>query len=223
MNIKRCYACKIDKELTTENYHKNKRSSDGFAYTCKICNGTLKVRNIIHVKDNKLFCLICKEYKLEGEFDINNDKIYRKHRDSRCKKCKDLQREKRRICNRGNGSLERVLLERFHGAKDRAKKSGLIIDFNTDFLIELWNIQKGKCAISNIDMTYIIFSGRINTNVSIDRRDSSIGYIKNNVQLVCMAINQMKSDLTQEELIYFCKNVINNYESKNNKKSEKLF
>lgn len=57
-------------------------------------------------------------------------------------------------------------------------------------------------------MTYKIDNGRSHTNVSIDRIDSDKGYTIDNVQLVCMAVNQMKSDLTNEELMYFCNNII---------------
>ncbi|UVY48073.1 MAG: hypothetical protein [Bacteriophage sp.] len=52
-------------------------------------------------------------------------------------------------------------------------------------------------------MTYYFDSGRVPTNLSVDRIDSSLGYIKGNIQLVCMAVNQMKSVLTVEQLKYF--------------------
>lgn len=51
-------------------------------------------------------------------------------------------------------------------------------------------------------------SGRVPTNLSVDRIDSGLGYIKGNIQLVCMAANQMKSDLTIEQLKYFCKSIL---------------
>lgn len=71
---------------------------------------------------------------------------------------------------------------------------------------------KWKCAISGLQMTYEMFNGRIFTNISIDRKDSNKGYEKDNIQLVCMAVNQMKSDMTNEQLLYFCKQIINNNE-----------
>lgn len=52
--------------------------------------------------------------------------------------------------------------------------------------------------------------GRIYTNVSVDRIDSNKGYLKDNVQLVCMVINQMKSDLNLDELKYYCQEIIKN-------------
>lgn len=40
---------------------------------------------------------------------------------------------------------------------------------------------------------------RVPTNVSVDRINSNLGYIKGNLQLVCMAVNQIK---------YFCKSIL---------------
>lgn len=92
-------------------------------------------------------------------------------------------------------------------------------DFNItiDYLKYLWNKQDGKCALSGIDMTYIFNSGRISTNISIDRIIPSKGYTMGNIQLVCMACNQIKSDLTEEEMYNFCKKIVEIYENKNNK------
>jgi hypothetical protein len=59
-------------------------------------------------------------------------------------------------------------------------------------------------------MTNVSNNGRILTNLSIDRIDSKKGYIKDNIQFVCMAINQMKSDLTLDELYFFCENILKN-------------
>ncbi|MEE0616836.1 MAG: hypothetical protein UCP83_06055 [Intestinibacter bartlettii] len=46
--------------------------------------------------------------------------------------------------------------------------------------------------------------GRTNTNVSIDRIDSSKGYTKNNIWLICSAVNFMKSNLNLEEFKQYC-------------------
>ncbi len=57
-------------------------------------------------------------------------------------------------------------------------------------------------------MTYVAGSGRINTNISIDRIDSSVGYVRGNVQFVCDVVNRMKQDLLQEELSLWCKRIL---------------
>lgn len=170
--------------------------------------------------DYNLYCYKCKTYKPIHLFDINSENWYRAIRDRRCKECKRLQALKRKEENRGKQDLERLLLERWHGAKDRAKRYNIQFNLTLEYLKELWLKQQGKCAISNIDMTYVFNCGRIPTNVSIDRIDSAKGYIMNNIQLVCMACNQMKSDLFEHKLYEFCKAIVNNYESKNNKNSQ---
>jgi hypothetical protein len=169
--------------------------------------------------EGNLICYKCNEYKPETEFDINPNRWFRNNRDYRCKECKKQQRLKRLITNRGKQDLDRLLLERYLGAKDRAKNKNLDFNLTLDFLKYLWNKQCGKCALSNIDMTSVFFSGRVPTNVSIDRIDSNKGYIMDNIQLVCMACNQMKNDLTKEELYKFCKNIVETYESKNKENS----
>lgn len=50
----------------------------------------------------------------------------------------------------------------------------------------------------------------IQPNVSVDRIDSKKGYTRDNVQLVCMAINQMKSDLDNNTFYNLCKAVYKN-------------
>lgn len=110
--------------------------------------------------------------------------------------------------NRGSKDLNRLLYERFHGLKDRSNRKNMDCDIDLQYLHELWDKQKGLCALSGIPMTYYFDSGRVPTNLSVDRIDSGLGYIKGNIQLVCMAVNQMKSDLTIEQLKYFCKSIL---------------
>ena len=45
-------------------------------------------------------------------------------------------------------------------------------------------------------------------NLSPDRIDSSKGYTKDNLQFVCNRVNAMKNNMNTEELIYFCKKIM---------------
>lgn len=165
---------------------------------------------------NNIICYKCLNYKLLDNFDNNNENFYRDKKDRRCKDCKREQYNKRKNQNRGKKDLNRILLERFLGLKERSKSKNLEVSITIEDLRNLWILQNGKCALSGINMTYIFNKGRTFTNVSIDRVDSKKGYTKDNIQLVCMVVNQMKSDLSKEELINFCKNIIEYNESKNN-------
>lgn len=53
---------------------------------------------------------------------------------------------------------------------------------------------------------------RDKSNLSVDRIDSSKPYTKENIQLVCMAVNQMKSDLDDITFYKFCEAIVNNAE-----------
>ena len=58
-------------------------------------------------------------------------------------------------------------------------------------------------------MTHVTDDGpksrsRRQTNASVDRIDSNRGYVEDNVQLVCKAVNLMKNELTMDELDYWC-------------------
>lgn len=78
-----------------------------------------------------------------------------------------------------------------------------------DELEQIWNSQKGKCALTGWDMTMILGNGNIDTNASIDRIDSDLEYIENNVQFVCRAVNVFKSNATEEFLYKMCEAIIN--------------
>lgn len=169
----------------------------------------------------ELLCYVCQQYKPESQFDSNKNNWYRSCKDRRCKSCKSKQYIIRLNEREKNNSLDRLLNERFLALRDRNKKFDTELDFDVTYLQELWEKQQGLCALSKIPMTFIVRKGRIPTNVSIDRIDSTKGYLKENIQLVCMAVNQMKSDLSYTELYKFCKQIIIEYESKDNKSPNK--
>ena len=208
---KKSYCSSID-----ENFYARQNSIDGYNTICKKCF-LLKKHKVKHVNENGLIlCIKCNHYKNNNEFDVNNNCWFREYKDKRCKKCKHEQYQKRKSQNRGKCDLDRMLTERYCALKDRAKAKGLEVNFNKTYLQYLWNKQNGFCAISGIKMTTVFYSGRISTNLSVDRIDSEKGYIEGNVQLVCMAVNQMKNDLTYNELIFICNKIIENEKKNNN-------
>ena len=59
-------------------------------------------------------------------------------------------------------------------------------------------------------MTTITGEGQVNTNISIDRIDSSVGYVKGNMQFVCRIINIMKTNLSSSDFLEWCNIIVNN-------------
>lgn len=85
-------------------------------------------------------------------------------------------------------------------------------DYNItlEYLAELWEKQKGKCAITGLDMEVKKANKKQNyfKLASLDRIDSDIGYMKDNVQFVCLPINLAKSNKSDIELKNFLIEVI---------------
>lgn len=85
-----------------------------------------------------------------------------------------------------------------------AKNRNLEVTVTKEEAYQLFLDQNKKCALSNIPIQF----GRSNwyeeTTASLDRIDSSKGYIKNNIQWVHKDINLMKNSYDQEYFIKMC-------------------
>lgn len=93
---------------------------------------------------------------------------------------------------------------------------------NLDFKIDktyAWSIflsQKGICALTGEKLFFDNDVGNRNGgNASIDRIDSSKGYIEGNIQWVCKKINIMKMQLNNEQFVNLCGKVHNYMKDKN--------
>ena len=91
--------------------------------------------------------------------------------------------------------------------KRHARIANREFNLSVTFLWDLFIKQNKKCALSGLD---IEFSRKLKdgtTTASLDRIDSSKGYIQNNVQWVHKDINRIKQNLDQEKFIELCKMV----------------
>ena len=89
------------------------------------------------------------------------------------------------------------------GANDR----NLEYSLSDEYLWKLYLSQDRKCALSGVNIEF--GKGRRNNKstqtVSVDRIDSSKGYVEGNVQWVHKTVNIMKQSLSDEEFINWCK------------------
>ena len=82
-------------------------------------------------------------------------------------------------------------------------------------LVELWEKQTGKCAITGRQMTLEKGKGSLWSAASVDRIDNKIGYHRLNIHLVCVGINRAKGILDLEEFIKICGEVVKFAKDKN--------
>ena len=75
---------------------------------------------------------------------------------------------------------------------------------DASYLEDKWHAQSGRCALTGWEMTMKLGIGVVSTNASIDRINSSLGYVEGNVQLVCRAANVAKSDFELEFFVALC-------------------
>ncbi len=157
-------------------------------------------------------CSKCKEQKPKSEFSKT-----RTNKDGLSYVCSPCNRETSRKYRKDNSAeyYERQQRKReeaptfisqmLYNATSRAKKKGFDIDIDVAFLTELLEASDYKCAVTGQTMTLLSLN-RKKANpfrASLDRIDSSKGYTKGNVRLVCWAVNQMKADRTEEEFEFW--------------------
>lgn len=102
----------------------------------------------------------------------------------------------------GKRPWQHRLMRRVKQSLNARKHCGKNCDFNLtpDDLVELFDKQRGLCAYSGIplQLEYVVHRS---SNVSVDRIDSSGGYTKGNVQLVCRWINFAKGATPHREFL----------------------
>lgn len=98
-----------------------------------------------------------------------------------------------------------------------AKKRGLEFDLNIEYVWKLYERQCRKCSLSGlpIGFNYSFGSKRKQQTASIDRIDSTKGYIEGNIQICHIDVNIMKRDFSNDYFIKLCGLVANRDEAKN--------
>lgn len=123
-----------------------------------------------------------------------------------CKGCVDIYHSKNRGFNhkswKGFGELSSDL---YTTIKLNARDRKLDFDLEIEYLWDLFIKQDRKCALSGLDIHLNETCGdKKFKTATLDRIDSSIGYLKGNVQWLHRDINKMKSNFPENYLIKLC-------------------
>jgi len=187
--MKTCCKCKEPRLLTE--FCNNKSRKDGKNPQCKPCDKLYRTKNRPKLSAKK------KQYHLDNKELINKKQREYYHSN------KDLiNSQNTRYLNNPKSWAKRML----NKSKERALESGV------EHSISLEDIDIPKlCPYLGVELTFLIGSGQLPTDASIDRIDSSKGYVKDNIQIISRLSNTMKSNATRSQLIIFAKNVIELY------------
>lgn len=96
----------------------------------------------------------------------------------------------------------------FANIKKHAEIRKLIFEIEIEKIWNLFLTQNRKCALSGVDLVFDKIRGK--TTASLDRIDSSKGYVEGNVQWVHKDVNRMKTNFPESE---FKKWVVRIYET----------
>jgi hypothetical protein len=85
-----------------------------------------------------------------------------------------------------------------------AKKRGIAFEISMKYIWDLFLEQKGHCAFSGVPLT---ISKSYGFTASLDRINSSEGYIEGNLQWVHKSLNLFKQNLTDQDFLFWCEKV----------------
>lgn len=113
----------------------------------------------------------------------------------RCKKCRDKEFYKG-LCPKY-----------YYRTRGRAILLKRDFSISPEYIMTIFCNQNGKCALTGIDLILPNSENGTKCTASLDRIDSSKGYIEGNVQWVHKKVNIMKRDMSDEEFIEICNKV----------------
>lgn len=93
---------------------------------------------------------------------------------------------------------------RWNSMRSNAGVRNLEFNITIQYAWELYERQERKCALSGVPIQFASNRSAKNGTASLDRIDSSEGYVEGNVQWLHINANRMKWDLNQEDFISFC-------------------
>jgi hypothetical protein len=80
-------------------------------------------------------------------------------------------------------------------------------DITLDDVADMFELQGGLCALTNVDISFPTHGHAAQCPASIDRLNNKKGYTVNNIQLTLGAVNMMRGSYSVEQFIEVCKKV----------------
>lgn len=93
----------------------------------------------------------------------------------------------------------RIDNRKWYSIRYGAFSRGIEFDITPKFAEDLFDKQNGKCALSGQNIT--LYTSGQNITASLDRIDSSKGYVNGNVEWIHKDLQRMKNDINKESFL----------------------
>jgi len=188
-STKRCCSCQVFKPLSEFSMRTDRKNA--LKSTCKACV-TAKTAKWKSENQDKVKAYGKRYYKR------NIDKIAKK-RGERYWQNRDAILERSRLSRIGK---ENCIKAMFHSAKSRAKSNNLDFDLDLEYLA---SIATDHCPVDGLPFDWDRKLREDNTLSlavpSLDRVDSSQGYVKGNVRIINNRWNSKKGNMSLDDLL----------------------
>ena len=163
----------------------------------------LKKPNEVYKKEDGRWYKPCPSCGKEQSYLRRNYAINSYNEAKECKACSNKKPENCKHKGWVKGVLRNSFARKY---KANAELRNLDWDVTFDYLADLLIEQDFKCSLTGWDIDAV----EVNKNTaSLDRIDSSMGYIEGNVQWVHKMVNMCKQQYEQEDFISMCQAVAN--------------
>jgi hypothetical protein len=149
-------------------------------------------------------CYVCKEVKDESKYPKSKATLksgeIKQYVERTCYSCKVKKEKaapdfnKKRAVYRSKYNRENPCSKMYWNAKSRAKKKGLEFNLDKEDIV-----IPQLCPLIGIELQHGM-GNLCDASPSLDRIDSSLGYVKGNVWVISHKANTMKSDATLAEI-----------------------
>lgn len=93
--------------------------------------------------------------------------------------------------------------------KAQSRENPHEVSVDVEYIMKIGDKQGWCCALSGTPMQFVSGVGKKNPYIlTIDRKDSSKGYVKNNIQLLVWQVNYAKGNYSTKQFIKMCKLVV---------------
>lgn len=231
----------VIKQIETPEKHKNKRTNAFWECKCDCGNTTIVIGTSLRkgtkscgclsrlqeqydITDQKFGKLIAKEIvghtkkglviwkcvcKCGNEVDVTGNQL----RTGRKKSCGCLQKLTGKKHHSWNG-YKGIYKNNWTRIISNSKTRKLPFNITIEYVWELFIKQNKRCALSGVPLTFAPSYKPEEHTASLDRIDSSKGYVEGNVQWVHKKVNKIKMDMSDKEFIDWCKKVTEHNEHK---------